>query len=310
MSEAAGSPEQHRRPRTGALSMPRSAAVDGFELAYDRAGTGPAVVLLHGWPGDRTDYRELAPLLVDAADVVVPDLRGFGESDKPAGAPVEQYSGPAQARSVAGLIEQLGLDRPVVVGYDVGSRVAQALARGRPDLVGALVVAPPLPGIGGRVLDPQAIPEFWYQPFHQLPLSAQLVDGNPRAVRDYLAHFWAHWSGPDFTLPAADLEHLVAVYSPPGAFTASINWYRSGAGAVSSSLAEVAPEPEQRIGTPDHGAVARARSAVPTGLVGPARRVLRRRDAPARGRGRPLQPAGGAPAVRGRGAGRAGSLAF
>ena len=67
-------------------------AVDGFELAYDRAGSGPAVVLLHGWPGDRTDYRDLVPLL-SGCEVVVPDLRGFGHSDKHVADPVEQYSG-------------------------------------------------------------------------------------------------------------------------------------------------------------------------------------------------------------------------
>jgi pimeloyl-ACP methyl ester carboxylesterase len=71
-------------------------AVDGFELAYDRAGSGPAVVLLHGWPGDRTDYRDLVPLLPDC-DVVVPDLRGFGHSGKHVTDPVEQYSSAAQA---------------------------------------------------------------------------------------------------------------------------------------------------------------------------------------------------------------------
>jgi pimeloyl-ACP methyl ester carboxylesterase len=224
--------------------------VDGFELAYDRVGTGPAVVLLHGWPGDRTDYRALVPLLAPGTEVVTPDLRGFGESDRPAAAPVEQYAAAAQARSVAGLIDELGLARPVVVGYDVGSRVAQALATARPDLVGALVLAPPLPGAGRRVLDPQAMQEFWYQPFHRLPLAEQLVDGKPDAVRDYLAHFWSHWSGPDFTLDPADLEHLVSVYGRPGAFTASINWYRAGAGMVAVSLAEVAPEPGDRIGVP------------------------------------------------------------
>jgi pimeloyl-ACP methyl ester carboxylesterase len=42
-----------------------SSAVDGFKLAYDRAGEGPAVVLLHRWPGDRTDYRRLAPMLIE-----------------------------------------------------------------------------------------------------------------------------------------------------------------------------------------------------------------------------------------------------
>ena len=224
--------------------------MDGFELAYDRLGDGPAVVLLHGWPGDRTDYRALVPLLADRATVVVPDLRGFGASDKPTTAPVEQYSAAAQARSVAGLVDELGLGRPVVVGYDIGSRTAQALATARPDLVGELVLAPPLPGVGRRVLDRQAMQEFWYQPFHQLPLAAQLIDGRPDAVRDHLAHFWSHWSGPGFTLPPADLEHLVSVYSPPGAFTASINWYRAGAGTVATALSEVAPEPGQRIGAP------------------------------------------------------------
>jgi pimeloyl-ACP methyl ester carboxylesterase len=56
--------------------------VDGFRLAYEREGTGPAVVLLHGWPGDHADYRAVTPFLSDHADVLVPDLRGFGASDK------------------------------------------------------------------------------------------------------------------------------------------------------------------------------------------------------------------------------------
>ena len=46
---------------------------DGFHLVYDRIGTGPAVVLLHGWPGDRTDYAEVVRALAGSADVVVPD---------------------------------------------------------------------------------------------------------------------------------------------------------------------------------------------------------------------------------------------
>lgn len=72
-------------------------AVDGFELAYDRAGNGPAVVLLHGWPGDRTDFRALVPLLSGEREVLVPDLRGFGESDKHPVDPKTYYSAQAQA---------------------------------------------------------------------------------------------------------------------------------------------------------------------------------------------------------------------
>ena len=79
--------------------MGRSAPVDGFALAYDRSGAGDPVVLLHGWPGDRTDYQDLVPLLEGGAEVVVPDLRGFGASDKHPAPPAEAYSAAAQAGS-------------------------------------------------------------------------------------------------------------------------------------------------------------------------------------------------------------------
>jgi pimeloyl-ACP methyl ester carboxylesterase len=230
--------------------MRQDEAVDRFRLAFDRSGDGPAVVLLHGWPGDRTDYREVTPLLAGAADVVVPDLRGFGESDKHPADPASQYSADAQARSVIGLITELGLRRPVLAGYDIGSRIAQTIARDRPDLVSALVIAPPLPGIGERILQPDAQREFWYQSFHQLDLGPELIDGQPGAVGTYLRHFWSHWSGPEFELTDEHLEHLVSVYGPPGAFTASIAWYRAGAGSVARSLAERAPDPADRIAVP------------------------------------------------------------
>jgi pimeloyl-ACP methyl ester carboxylesterase len=224
-----------------------SAAVDGFRLAYDRAGEGDAVVLLHGWPGDRTDHRLLAPLLVErSCEVVVPDLRGFGASEGTSADPA-QYGVDAQARSVVALVEELGLERPVFAGYDIGSRIAQRIARTRPELVEGLVIAPPLPGIGKRVFSEQAQAEFWYQAFHRLPVIEELIDGNPDAVRAYLTHFWTHWSGPGFE---PELDHLVEVYSTPGAFTASIQWYRAGAGAVAVSAAETAPASYDRISVP------------------------------------------------------------
>ena len=232
--------------------MRQETAIDGFRLAYERSGrigAGPAVLLLHGWPGDRTDYRMVVPLVSAVADVIVPDLRGFGESDKHE-ADVAQYGATAQARSVIGLIDELTLGRPVIAGYDIGSRIAQAIARDRPDLVRALVIAPPLPGIGDRILAPQAQREFWYQAFHNTELSTQLVDGQPDAVRAYLGHFWSHWSGPGYEPDPDQLDHLVTVYGPPGAFAASIAWYRAGAGAVAASLAEQAPDPADRIAVP------------------------------------------------------------
>jgi pimeloyl-ACP methyl ester carboxylesterase len=230
--------------------MRSEAAIDEFRLAYERTGSGPAVLLLHGWPGDRTDYRAVVPLVSRSADVIVPDLRGFGESDKHPAEPARQYNAAAQARSIAGLIGELGLGQVVLAGYDIGSRIAQAVARDRPDLVRALVIAPPLPGIGDRILSPQAQREFWYQAFHNLGLSAELIDGRPDAVRAYLRHFWSHWSGPAYEPDDEHLDHLVSVYGPPGAFTASIAWYRAGAGSVAASLAEKAPASGDRVAVP------------------------------------------------------------
>jgi pimeloyl-ACP methyl ester carboxylesterase len=217
-----------------------SAPVDGFRLAYDRVGTGPPVVLLHGWPGSRDDYREVAALLADDADVVVPDLRGFGDSDRH-DAPLAAYSADGQAASVLGLIDELRLDRPILVGYDVGSRIAQAIARQRPDAVRALVLSPPLPGVGDRVLTPDAQREFWYQPFHRLALADELVAGEAQ-VRAYLRHFWEHWSAPGWSPQPARFDALVDLYARPGAFAASIAWYRAGAGTVAQAQAERAPD--------------------------------------------------------------------
>jgi pimeloyl-ACP methyl ester carboxylesterase len=234
--------------------MERSSPVNGFSLAYDRpspgAGAAP-VLLLHGWPGDRHDWDAVvAALAGHGTDVVVPDLRGFGESDKHREDPATAYDAAAQVRSLLGLLDELAIDRAVVAGYDVGSRVAQRLAADAPERLKALVVAPPLPGVGERVLEAEPQREYWYQPFHRLTLPDALIDGRPDAVRAYLEHFWAHWSGPDYTPDPAELDRLTTHYGAPGAFLASIAWYRAGAGTVATSLAETAPAPADRLATP------------------------------------------------------------
>ncbi|MCW0212601.1 MAG: alpha/beta hydrolase [Pseudonocardia sp.] len=204
------------------------------------------MILLHGWPGDRTDYLGVVAALGErGGDSIRPDLRGFGKSDTVLGG---DYSADGQVRSVVGLMDELGVERAILGGYDVGSRVAQLLAARHPGRVSAMVLAPPLPGIGRRVLEPDAVQEFWYQSFHRLELATELLDGNPAAVRAYLRHFWDHWSGPGFQVSEERLEHLTSSYSRPGAFAASIGWYRAGAATVVRSLSERAPE--HRIAVP------------------------------------------------------------
>jgi pimeloyl-ACP methyl ester carboxylesterase len=232
------------------INMPFSKSFEGFRLAYDRMGSGSPVVLLHGWPGDRTDYDALAPVLAADADVVIPDLRGFGESDKHAAEAEEAYSGYGQARAIIALLDELQINGVVLGGYDVGSFVAQTVARLRPDLVRALVVSPPLPGAGKRVLEITAVKEFWYTAFHQQRIAEELADGKPAAVRAYLRHFWEHWSGPKYVVDERRLDHLTERYSALGAFTASMMWYRSSSNPVTAYASEQPPPPTERLSTP------------------------------------------------------------
>lgn len=189
--------------------MPISSPVEGFRLTYDdHAGSGGSVVLLHGWPGDRNDHRELVTRLSGRCRIVVPDLRGFGESSAPSGAAPADFAAEAQARSVLALVEELAIGPAVLAGYDIGSRIAQAAARARPDLVRALVVSPPLPGVGDRVLAPHAHREFWNQAFHGLDLAEELLDGSHVELRplDGAGHF-APLEAPD-AFAAAIAERL------------------------------------------------------------------------------------------------------
>jgi pimeloyl-ACP methyl ester carboxylesterase len=208
----------------------------GYRVHYVRRGSGPPVVLLHGWPGFWYDYRRVLPRLAEVADVVAPDLRGFGSSERPALPPDPGYGRDAQAAVVVAMLERLALPPVVLVGYDVGSGVAQAVARASPERVRALVLGAPLhPGSGAMALLPEHQHEFWYQDFHRLPLAGLLAGRDRASVHTYLRHFYDHWCARPETVRAAEFEAIVDVYAAPGALDASMNWYRAGAATLETA---------------------------------------------------------------------------
>jgi len=97
----------------------------GGELAYQDIGDGPPVVLLHGFPQSAYVWRDLAPLLSSRFRVIVPELLGSGDSDRPSDAPLDL---PAQARYVGEALAALGVARFAAIGHSVGGGVAQLLA--------------------------------------------------------------------------------------------------------------------------------------------------------------------------------------
>lgn len=106
-------------------------AGEPVRLVYDDLGTGPAVVLLHGSPGAVADFRHLRPHLTDRFRVLVPDLPGFGRSDRW----LPDYSIAAHARYVLAWLDQLGIDNFQVVGFSQGGGVALHLANLAPDRI-------------------------------------------------------------------------------------------------------------------------------------------------------------------------------
>jgi pimeloyl-ACP methyl ester carboxylesterase len=214
-------------PRWGHAFAPGSG---GVRLHYVRQGRGPAVLLLHGWPGFWYDWRRLIPLLAPEADVIAPDFRGFGESDKPDLPAVEAYTPQVLAADLLALLDHLAIGDVVVAAHDIGATVAQTLARKIPARVRALALFnPPYPGIGRRRFDPMVQSELWYQHFHNMPWSDQLIGYNRDTVRLYLAHWYDHWVGRQATVRPKEFEAIVDTFARPGAIRGSIAFSRARA---------------------------------------------------------------------------------
>lgn len=115
-------------------------------LRVRHGGSGPPVVLLHGHPRTHATWNRVAPLLAPHHTVVCPDLRGYGESSKPASAPDHApYSKRAMARDVVALMRTVGHERFAVVGHDRGAYVAFRAALDHPSSVERLVVMDAVP---------------------------------------------------------------------------------------------------------------------------------------------------------------------
>jgi pimeloyl-ACP methyl ester carboxylesterase len=191
------------------------------------------VLLLHGWPGTARDHRLVRERLREDLTVLAPDLLGFGSAFHGPVA-LEDITAEAHARR---LLDAIDGDL-VVAGYDVGSRVGQAMARMEPGRIAGLVATPAFPAMQRFAAAPEMAAHYWYQHFHRLPLATQLLDGRPEDVRTYLAHIWSTWAGRDLTSDD-EFEALVADYARPGALAASIAWYSANPSGGSQAPIDV-----------------------------------------------------------------------
>jgi pimeloyl-ACP methyl ester carboxylesterase len=187
---------------------------DEVELAVLDEGDGPAVLLIHGFPDSSRLWRHQIAALTEAGfRVVAPDLRGLGDSGKPAD--VDAYRLGHGVADMIAVLDALELARAHVVGHDFGAAVAWRLAFRAPNRVERLValsVGHPATRATKTVADRE---KAWYQLLFQFPEAEEIVSRDDWA----LFRTWAA-SHPDRDQAIADLAR-------PGALTAALSWYRA-----------------------------------------------------------------------------------
>lgn len=201
----------------------RTLALHDVDLAYRLHGSGSELLfLLHGWPQTGLCWRQLVGPLSDRYTVVIPDLRGYGQS----GLATTGYDKRSTANDLSSLVGYLGHQSALVVGHDRGARVAHRWALDRPSEVRALALLDILPT---RVVmdsfDRATAASMWHWFFHLQPeLPELLLAGN---VEPYLRFFLARVleSG---AVDAHTFSQYVAAFTPPGHLKASLEDYRAG----------------------------------------------------------------------------------
>jgi len=187
--------------------------VDGVGIEYEVHGTGRPVVLLHGFPDTGRLWRHQVPALAEAGfQVIVPDLRGYGRSDKPEA--VDAYSIPLLAGDVMAILGELGIGRAHVVGHDWGAALAWALASfapGNVDHLAVLSVGHPAGFL--RTLEQRQ--KSWYMLLFQYAGIAErwLSEDNWANFRT-----WAHHP---------DADQVIAELEANGSLTPGLNYYRA-----------------------------------------------------------------------------------
>jgi haloacetate dehalogenase len=202
---------------------------DGIMIDALVGGSGPPLLLLHGYPETRMLWRQVAPLLAGRFTLVIPDLRGYGRSDKPRGdAAHETYSKRTMARDQIATMAALGFDRFAVAGHDRGARVTYRLALDHPDAVtriGILDIVPTYELWANATAASAMAAYHWYMLAQPEPLPEKLIAGDPGF---YLRHCLKSWAAPGYAFDERDVADYVACFGDPASIHGSCEDYRSG----------------------------------------------------------------------------------
>jgi len=204
---------------------------NGIRHHYAEAGEGAPIILLHGFPETSYAWRHQIPVLAKTYRVIAPDLRGYGETEKPASG----YDKRTMASDVRELMRVLDLPRIALVGHDRGARVATRFAKDHADVLDRLVVMDNVPTrIVAREFNARLARAYWFFIFHQVAdLPEALISGREDL---WLRHFFSDWCYNPHAISGEAFDTYVRAYRSPGAVRGALADYRANAEDVAQDI--------------------------------------------------------------------------
>src|SRR5262245_821756 len=194
-------------------AVTRTVSVRGMSFPVVDHGSGPVVLLLHGFPDDRHLWRyQVGPLAKAGFRVVAPDLRGFGDAPRPQDP--KEYGLSIVVEDLLAILDAMEIRRVQLVAHDWGAAVGWRLAAEHPERVSRYVALSV--GAPGGPMPMEQREKSWYMAFFRQTGTAetQLTQNNWQLFREW-------------TRNAKDTDRYVTLLSRPGALTAGLNWYRA-----------------------------------------------------------------------------------
>lgn len=196
------------------------AELDDVLMHYVSCGSGPVLLLLHGWPQSWYEWRHVMPRLGSRFRVIAPDLRGLGDTSRPA----TGYDKRTVAADLWQLMQHLHVDEFFLVGHDWGGPTAFALTIAHPEAVRRLAILDVvIPGDGGAGFSQGG--RRWHHAFHMTPdLPEALTQGRER---EYLGWFYRNFAYRPDAIGEEDISEYLRTYTQPGAMRAGFEYYRA-----------------------------------------------------------------------------------
>ena len=222
--------------------------VTGTDIAVAVAGSGPPLLLLHGFPQTKAMWHRVAPMLADHFTVVCADLRGYGDSGRPGSGPGHAgYSKRAMAQDQVEVMSALGFDSFAVAGHDRGARVARRMCLDHPERVTAAAVLDIVPTAKVFATTDQALATAYYHWFFLIQ-----PDGLPEHMIGGDARWWLNetlrrWAAPGFRFDPDALADYERAFDDAATIHAQCEDYRA---AATIDLEHDAADADARIACP------------------------------------------------------------